>query len=268
MKIKSCPIRVKAGPEDGLEEGEFLVYPSTFTRTPDSYGDVVAKGAFIDTIAAWKESGNVLPGLYGHRLDDPDFFVAAALDMGEDDHGWWVKGVFDLESPKGAQVYRLVKGRRINQLSFAFETLDEGSVELEDGGKANELRKVNVYEFSFVPVGANQDTSIVAVKALADQIAADVKAGRAISAKNEQVLREAAEKVIGAAKDIEEVLSAALAVEEENEDQDQASGTGPSPEKRPDQAPPVKASPNPSVSLAAELLLLSVTDVAEKGVLL
>ena len=120
MKTKSVPIRVKAGPEDGLEEGEFLVYPSTFTRTPDSYGDVVAKGAFTETITEWKESGNVLPGLFGHRLDDPDFFVASAIDMGEDDHGWWVKGVFDLESPKGAQVYRLVKGRRITQMSFAY----------------------------------------------------------------------------------------------------------------------------------------------------
>ena len=83
MKIKSVsvdPKRVKAGPEDGLEEGQFLVYPSTFTREPDSYGDVVAKGAFLDTIAEWKESGNTLPGLYGHRLDDPDYFVAGALD--------------------------------------------------------------------------------------------------------------------------------------------------------------------------------------------
>mgnify|MGYP006210969263 CR=1 FL=1 len=33
----------------------------------------------------------------------------------EDEHGWRIKGAFDLESPKGAQVYRLVKGRRLNQ---------------------------------------------------------------------------------------------------------------------------------------------------------
>ena len=134
MKIKTLPIgSVKAGPQDGLAEGEFLVYPSTFTRRPDAYGDIVAKGAFLDTIAAWKASGNVLPGLYGHRMDDPDFFVAGASDMGEDDHGWWVKGAFDLESPKGAQVYRLVKGRRLNQLSFAYDTLEEGKTEDVEG---------------------------------------------------------------------------------------------------------------------------------------
>ena len=145
MKVKSLPIgQVKAGPEDGLKEGEFLVYPSTFTRKPDAYGDVVAKGAFLDDIAAWKDSGNALPGLYGHRMDDPDFFVAGAADMGEDDHGWWVKGEFDLEAPKAKQVYRLVKGRRLNQLSFAYDVLEEGKTELGDGETANELRKLKV----------------------------------------------------------------------------------------------------------------------------
>ena len=191
MHIKTLPAQVKAGPADDLEEGQFLVYPSTFTRTPDSYGDVVKKGAFLDTIKEWKESGNMLPGLYGHRLDDPDFFVAGAEEMGEDDHGWWVKGRFDLESPKGQQVYRLVKGRRLNQLSFAFDILEDGAVEIEDGVKANELRKLKVYEFSFVPIGANQDTSVVAIKAYVDQI----KAGRVISAKNEKSLRDARDAI-------------------------------------------------------------------------
>lgn len=221
MKIKQVAVSVKAGPADGLEEGQFLVYPSTFTKTPDSYGDVVLPGAFAETIADWKESGNVLPGLYGHRMDDPDYFVAGALDMGEDEHGWWVKGEFDLESPKGPQVYKLVKGKRISQLSFAYDVLEGGWAKSEEQGEFYELRKLKVYEFSFVPVGANQDTSVVAVKALADEIAAGVKAGRAISAKNEATLREAADKISAAAGDIKSVLSV---LDGENEDQEKASG--------------------------------------------
>lgn len=258
MQTKSFPIRVKAGPEDGLAEGEFLVYPSTFTRTPDSYGDVVAKGAFTETIAEWKESGNVLPGLYGHRLDDPDFFVASALEMGEDDHGWWIKGVFDLDSPKGPQVYRLVKGRRINQMSFAFDTLDEGAVELEDGGKANELRKVSVYEFSFVPAGANQDTSIVAVKALADSIAENAKAGRVLSAKNETTIRETADQLEAGAVALRNLIPS----DEDEKAQDQASGKEP-PAGQPSKAASGQATPSPSVSLAAmELSLLALKELA------
>lgn len=196
MHVKNVPLgRVKAGPEDGLEEGQFIVYPSTFTREPDSYGDIVAKGAFLDTIAEWKDSGNTLPGLYGHRMDDPDYFVAGALDQGEDEHGWWVKGEFDMESPKGPQVYRLVKSRRLNQLSFAFDTLDWKTVTLEDGRKANELQRLKVYEFSFVPIGANQDTSVVAVKALTEAMAGEFKAGRVLAQKHIDSLRSAQDAI-------------------------------------------------------------------------
>lgn len=221
MRIKTVPVgEVKAGPDDGLAEGEFIVYPSTFTREPDSYGDVVAKGAFLDTIQQWKDSGNSMPGLFGHRMDDPDFYVAYALEMGEDEHGWWVHGAFDMESPKGPHVYRLVKGRRLNQLSFAFDTLEEGAVELEDGSKANELRKLRVHEFSFVPIGANQDTSVVAVKGIVDGL----KAGRVLSKANETSLREARDA-------IDSVLSSlpdegAQENGDGTSDQDQASGTG------------------------------------------
>lgn len=155
---------LKAGKADGLTDGEFVAYPSTFTRTPDRYGDVVAPGAFAGTIADWKASGNILPGLFGHRMDDPEYYVASATDMGEDDHGWWVRGTFDLDTTKGAQVYRLVKDKRLAQLSFAYDVLDHAAVTLDDGTKANELRAVKVYEFSFVPIGANQDTSVVTVK--------------------------------------------------------------------------------------------------------
>lgn len=221
MRVKEVPVQFKAGPEDGLEEGEFLVYPSTFTRTPDSYGDVVAKGAFLDDIEAWKASGNVLPGLYGHRMDDPDYFVAGASDMGEDDHGWWVRGKFDLDSPKGPQVYRLVKGRRLNQLSFAYDVEDEAQVEVESGVKANELRKLKVYEFSFVPIGANQDTSVVAVKSASEALlnfakvreALGEKAGRVLSAKNETALREA-----------RDAIDAVLSSLDSGDDQEKASG--------------------------------------------
>lgn len=207
MRIKTVDVMVKAGVEDGLEEGQFIVYPSTFTREPDSYGDVVAPGAFLDDIEARQAAGLTLPGLFGHRFDDPDFYVASALEETEDEHGWRIKGEFDMDSPKGPQVYRLVKSKRLSQLSFAFQVLDEGAVELEDGTKANELRKLKVYEFSFVPIGANQDTSVVAVKALADGL----KAGRVLAAKHIDSLRSA-----------QEAIGAVIAAAELEDDQEKA----------------------------------------------
>lgn len=148
--------------------GTFRAYPSTFTRQPDSYGDVVHRNAFDATLLRWRESDNVIPGLYGHRMDDPAMFVAGADDYGTDDTGWWVSGKFDLDNPVAAQVHRLVLSKRLNQLSFAFVTVAEGPVTLGDGTKANELRAVNVHEFSFVPVGANQTTFVESVKMARD----------------------------------------------------------------------------------------------------
>lgn len=239
MLTKNTPaVQVKAGPEDGLQEGGFLVYPSTFTKQPDSYGDIVAPGAFLKTIDTWKNSGLVMPGLFGHRMDDPDFWVAGAEDMGEDEHGWWVKGMFDLESPKGKQVYRLVKGRRLNQLSFAYDVIDGAGVELDNGVRAYELRELKVYEFSFVPLGANQDTSVVAVKAITDRIAEDIKAGRVLSSRNEGELR-------GAHEAIGRVLSAL----DSTSDEEKASGDGPS--RQAPERESREASQDPSVDPSA-----------------
>lgn len=235
MRFKNVPVAVKAGPESDLEEGEFIVYPSTFVRSADSYGDVVAKGAFLDDIAARKESGVVLPGLYGHRMDDPDFFIASATEEAEDDRGWRVRGFFDLDNPKAAQTYRLAKSGRLGQLSFAYDVVDEAEIELEDGTKANELRKLKVYEFSFVPIGANQDTSIVAVKSAVDAMSTwpGFKAGRVLAQKHIDSLRSAQE-AIGV------VIKAA-----EANDQEKASDTAEAKSGASDEEPDEAKSPVP-----------------------
>lgn len=223
MHVKSQPVRFKTGKEHDLKEGEFLVYPSTFTRTPDSYGDVIAPGAFTKGIAARKAAGVPLPGLFGHRMDDPHMYVATALDEGEDDHGWWVKGVFDLGEPTADKVYRLVKSGRIRELSFAFDILEAGDVTLEDGQKAYELRDLDVFEFTFTPVGANRDTSVVAVKSAVDALAGGLKAGRVLSAKNQDVLKSAIGALESTVSELKTVLAAG---EDEDAEKDAPAGGG------------------------------------------
>ncbi len=195
MQVKEVKVALKVGDgstDNGLAEGEFEAYASTFTREPDSYGDVVAKGAFGDSLKEWAESGQVLPVLFGHRFDDPDYNIGGVVEASEDDHGLKIRGQLDLDSPKAAQVHRLMKAKRIGQMSFAFDTLDEGSVELEDGRKANELRKLKLYEVSVVPIGANQDTEILAVKSA---VVMGEKAGRVLAQKHIDSLRNAQEAI-------------------------------------------------------------------------
>lgn len=195
MLLKAtADVQIKAGPDDGLGEGQFTAYASVFGNV-DSYGDKVIKGAFAEDLKAWKKSGNPIPLLWGHDMQDPFSNIGHLVDAKEDDHGLLVTGQLDLESPKAMQVYRLIKGRRVNQMSFAYDVLERALVE-KDNEYFVELKKLHLYEVSVVPIGANSETEILSVKQ-ARQLVLDVKAGRVLSAKNENALRTAYESIGG-----------------------------------------------------------------------
>ena len=268
MLTKDIPLRVKAGPADGLEEGVIEFYASTFTDQPDCVGDVVMKGAFDEDIAEWKASGAPTPVLYGHNLSDPEYNVggadASTGDYAVDDHGLFIRARMDMDNEVAAQVYRLAKAKRLRQGSFAYDTLDEGTVTRPDGTKVNELRKLRVYEVSLVPVGANQDTAVVAVKSLRSEVASEVaaiKAGRMFSAMNEAALKQIGEDAAGVASDIEELLAQMGGDNNQGkasgtpEVKSEASGEEPSGAKSP--APGEEPTVSPSARVLAELQLLA-----------
>lgn len=158
MRFKDFAI--KEAREDG--DGGFTGYAATFDREPDCYGDVIAKGAFADTLEAWAESGRPVPLLYGHNMDDPDYNIGYA-ELSEDDTGLLAVAHFD-GSPKAQRVRELVREGRLCKMSFAFDVLDEQTVELDGGQKANELRRLDLYEVSVVLVPANQHAEILDAK--------------------------------------------------------------------------------------------------------
>lgn len=203
----AAAVGLKAGPDDGLEEGQFTAYASVFGNV-DSYGDVVVKGAFAADLERWEKSGNPIPLLFGHEMRDPDYNLGHVIDAEEDDTGLKVLAQLDLENPKAKQVYRMLKGRRINQMSFAYDVIEGGPAsrrkdEDDDSDDPEtevyyELRELKLYEVSVVTIGANQDTEILAVKQMpvvAERLIADQKAGRVLSAKNESELRQAHESI-------------------------------------------------------------------------
>lgn len=214
MMFKSCPVDIKsAGESEGLEPGQFEAIVSVFDNT-DSYGDIVRKGAFEETLAAWADSGNPIPIYYSHRMDDPDYNIGHVLEAKEIDRGLWVRGQLDIEAAgtKAPQVNRLMKGRRLTQFSFAYDVEDGGWVEIKndedekaDPTQVFELRKLKLYEVGPTPIGANQETELLAVKHAATRIALDAKAGRTPDASHETALREA--------RDAIDSVLAALAVE-------------------------------------------------------
>jgi phage head maturation protease len=186
MKFKACPAgysvkthATSAGVDSAAVEFEAIV--SVFNN-PDAGGDIVRPGAFADTIAAWKSSGDTLPVLWSHRMDDPHYNIGGVAEIEElsagDEripewaHPWvkangglWVKAVLDDgpdASPIAKTVATLMRKRRVTQFSFAYDVLSERPT---PDGKYNELLKLGLYEVGPTQIGMNELTELGDMKA-------------------------------------------------------------------------------------------------------
>lgn len=173
--FKDCEVQYKDAGTGSIEG-----YASTWIRQPDSYGDVVAKGAFTKTLADRWNGGKGIPFLWAHQMDNLKSFIGTA-EADEDDHGLHFVATFD-DTEEAQKVRQLYKDGRLRKFSFAYDVKDAGTVTLEDGTKANELRELDLFEISAVTVPANDDAGVV-----------DVKSGRRNSKADESKIRQAIE---------------------------------------------------------------------------
>lgn len=230
-KHKSADIAAQM-PADGIVEG----YASTFDRVPDSYGDVIAKGAFSRTLEEWRAKGEGLsiPLLYGHNTDDPMHNIGKVTEAYEDDRGLFVRAEFDADNPTAQYARKLAAEGRLYQFSFAYAIRDAGEVELDDGTPAYELRDLDLYEVSLVQIPANQNAVVTGVKGDAVAVAdIHVKSGRRHSKADADVLRGIRED----AERITQAIDGLLADEEERDEPDD----GPEPDANAEEPDVVKA---------------------------
>lgn len=168
MYIKSAPVTIKAaGEQDGAQDGVFEAIVSAFGNV-DSYGDVVMPGAFADTLAEWAATGDPIPVLWSHASQDPDYHIGYVLDAEERPEGLWVRAQLDPDDltdkqSKTSKIYRLLKGRRVKQFSFAFDVVD-GGWGVRDDRDVYELRKLKLYEVGPCLIGVNQATDLLDIK--------------------------------------------------------------------------------------------------------
>ena len=178
--------------------GSLEGYASTWIRQPDSYGDVVKEGAFARTLKERWNGGKGIPLLWAHQMDSLASYIGKA-DADEDDKGLHFVATFD-DTPEAQRVRGLYKDGRLSKFSFAFDVRDNGTVTLEDGTKANELRDLDLFEISCVCVPANDDAGVVAVKSEEPE----TKTGRRNSKKDEDAIRRAITLLQGVLDEAEE----------------------------------------------------------------
>lgn len=216
MPTKTVTVKVKTAGESGdstseatLTEGQFTAYASIFGNV-DAYGEVVDKGAFANTLDEWAAKDAPIPVYWAHQMSNPAMNLGSVLEAKEDDKGLLVKAQLDIAgNPTASYVYELLKAKRVDQMSFAFDVLGAkaGEDPQDNESDAVHLTELKLHEVSVVPIGANQETEVLDVKQLSSleirgaggvgrgddpsTLAPTVKAGRVLSAKNENKIKSA-----------------------------------------------------------------------------
>jgi len=150
MERKTFKFEIKqVDEEEGIIEG----YGSTFSKTPDSYGDIVDEGAFTKTIK--DNSGNIV-SLFNHYINDP----IGKPDLSVDKKGLYAKIKIVRGVQKAEETLLLAKAGVITQMSIGYNTIKES---WEKG--IRHLQEVRLFDVSPVVFAANPEAVIVGVKA-------------------------------------------------------------------------------------------------------
>lgn len=150
LHYKSIPFEVKEVVEQAGGGWEIAGYASTFGPPADSYGDVIAPGAFAASIAE-----RPTKFLYEHHTP-----IGKQLELREDPHGLWGRWTI-VDTAAGTDAHKLAKAGVLDSLSIGYMT-DEFKM-LDDGTRL--LTKVDLYEVSCVAMPANENAVITDVKA-------------------------------------------------------------------------------------------------------
>lgn len=146
VEQKSLSLEVKATGEEGQIEGYGAIFGNR-----DSYGDIIVKGAFAETLKSRKPKM-----LWQHNMMDP---IGVWDEYAEDDRGLYMKGRIAIKTTKGRDAYELVKANAIDGLSIGYVTKDYSM----DGG-LRLLNMVDLFETSLVTMPANAEALVTSVK--------------------------------------------------------------------------------------------------------
>lgn len=153
-----------------FQDGNFEVKELTGTGSFSGYGnvygvvdqgdDIVAAGAFADSLADWTSKGRMPAMLWQHNSRQP---IGAYQLMREDSTGLYVEGTLALKTQLGAEAYELMKMGAISGLSIGFQTRED-SYDQKLGIRT--IKKGDLYECSLVTFPMNDASRVQAVKTI------------------------------------------------------------------------------------------------------
>ena len=166
--MRSFALQIKAAGDDGTVEG----YGSVF-GVRDNYDDVIAKGAFIQSLKDHKAAGTMPAMLWQHDADKP---IGVWTEMVEDEKGLRIKGQLAMETVKGKEAHALLKMGALNGLSIGFMSKEWA---YDRDTEVRTLTAIDLWEVSLVTFPANEKARVTNVKS-ADEMATPKDAEKAL----------------------------------------------------------------------------------------
>lgn len=151
MQYKQATLTLKKEPD---EDGSFEGYASVFDVV-DNGLDVVAKGAFIDSLSNRKPKM-----LWQHDTDKP---IGVWDEVREDEKGLFVKGRLLKDVAQGREAMALLRAGALDSMSIGYvveESTEEGN------GRIRRLTKIKLYEISLVTFPMLEVANVTAVKSI------------------------------------------------------------------------------------------------------
>lgn len=156
LKIRDFPLKVKAA--DVADDGSFSGYGSVFGNE-DSYGEVVAPGAFTDSLAQIAAKGRPVPVLWQHMSSAP---IGVYTQLKQDEQGLYVEGrLLKDDVAQAREAYALLKAGAVSGLSIGYWVRKSSQDEVTG---IVTLLAVDLVECSLVTFPANDDARVEAVK--------------------------------------------------------------------------------------------------------
>ena len=154
LKVRDFDLSVKSVADDGTFDGYGSVW-----GVIDSYQEIVAPGAFTDSLAELSAKGRPVPVLWQHRSDTP---IGVWDKLEEDEHGLRGDGTLLVaDVAQAREAHALMKARAVTGLSIGY-WVRESSFDEKTGIRT--LTKLDLVEISLVTFPANDDARVEAVK--------------------------------------------------------------------------------------------------------
>lgn len=154
--FQTSPLQLKFKATD--QPGEFTGLASTFGGEPDSYGDVIAPGAFTKSLAHHKANGTRPALLWQHDQTAP---IGVWNSLEETDAGLLATGRLTLDVPQAKSAHALMRDGALS-LSIGY-SIANGGAEIVNGARL--LKEIQLHEISAVAMPANHHARITSVKA-------------------------------------------------------------------------------------------------------